>query len=302
MKRKFFAVSILFLFLIGYLAYLNSLPQAVRAYKMARIPENEQLIAVYHDTGFWQFATYDPESKKLKVYAINSENPILPWRNVKSVETPLNYSPLALDLKLLKKTPKETPALLFNGRWYTKENPPKFPRVEDVNGEFRDKPLRSLTACWAGRELWVGRIRLVGGDAVYGSVGPGKVLAIPSLEENPGENFVWYAEVTVNNETSMYDALYPGNVRITGRGKATDLRPFRLTDKTVSTGLRALESIREAQTAFISLVYYENPDGSGAHAGFMALTRYWKGISMKTELPHTYSTVEGTGIPANITG
>jgi hypothetical protein len=37
LKRKLFAVFILFLLLIGYLAYLNSLPPAVRAYKMARI-------------------------------------------------------------------------------------------------------------------------------------------------------------------------------------------------------------------------------------------------------------------------
>ncbi|ASJ02749.1 hypothetical protein A3L09_05525 [Thermococcus profundus] len=302
MKRKLFAAFILFLLFIGYLAYLNSLPPAVRAYKMARIAENEQLIAVYHDTSFWQFATYNPETRKLKVYAIYSENPILPWGNdVKSVETPLNYSPLALDLKLLEKAPEETPALLFNGKWYTRENPLKFPRAEDVNREFWDKPLRSLTACWAGRELWVGGIRLVGGDAVHGSVGSGKVLAIPSLEENPGKKFVWYAEVAVNNEISTYEALYPGNIRITGRGKATDLRPFRFTDKTVSTGLGALKYLEGTQTAFISLMYYANPDGSGAHAGFIALTRYWKGISMKEQLPPAYSTMEGTDIPANIT-
>lgn len=117
MRGKLFAVFLLSLLLIGYLAYLNSLPPAIRAYKLARIPENEQLIAAYHDTNLWQFATYNPETRKLKVYAIYSENPILPWGDVKSVETPLNYSPLALDLKLLKK-PQKRPqhsSLLENG-------------------------------------------------------------------------------------------------------------------------------------------------------------------------------------------
>ncbi len=109
MRGRLFAFSLLLVLLLGYLAYLNSLPPAVRAYKLARIPGNEQLIAVYHDNNLWQFATYNPKTQELKVYAIYSDKPTLPWgRDVKSVKTPLNYSPLTLGLKLLEKAPKNS--------------------------------------------------------------------------------------------------------------------------------------------------------------------------------------------------
>ncbi|WP_052696168.1 hypothetical protein [Palaeococcus ferrophilus] len=114
MRRKLFAVFILSLLFIGYLAYLNSLPPAVRAYKMARIPENEQLIAVYHEGNFWQFATYNEKTSMLKLYTVSQSSPLwLRSRRVESARALVNYSQVILNLEALKDYKPHERALLF---------------------------------------------------------------------------------------------------------------------------------------------------------------------------------------------
>ncbi len=123
---------VFFLSFFAYNAYTyHQLSSAEGAYKLAGIPGDEKLIAVYHDENFWQFATYNPKARELKVYYLSQGHPLdFRIKKTKTVKTPLNYSPLALNPKLLEKAPKETPALLFNGKWYTPEDPPEFPTVE----------------------------------------------------------------------------------------------------------------------------------------------------------------------------
>ena len=304
MRRRLFALFLLLILLLGYLAYLNSLPPAVRAYKLARIPSDEQLIAVYHDKNFWQFATYNPKTQKLKVYALYSDKPILPWgKDVKTVKTPLNYSPLTLDLKLLEKAPKETPALLFNGKWYTKENPPEFPSFDEIIKEYENETLRELTAYYAKKELWIGSITLQTGDAIYGSIGPVWTLTVPDLQDEGNSGFVWEVEVVKEKNASLWVVHYPGDVKVSGVGEVL----YRQSSIAVSKAYTSLDnafkwlnrtSYPKQNPVFLQFTVYSMKSKT-IQAGVLVLKYYQKGISMKKKLPDGYVLMDGTDIPVN---
>ena len=301
MKRKLLAFLILSLFLAGYLAYFDSLPPAVRAYKLARIPGDEQLIAVYHDNGLWQFATYNPKTQELKVYAIYSDKPILPWgRDVKSVKTPLNYSPLALNLKLLEKAPKETPALLFAGKWYTKENPPEFPSFDGILKEYENKTLRQITGYTSKKELWVGSITLQTGDAIYGSIGPVWTLTVPDLRDEGNSGFVWEVEVAEEKNVSLWVAHYPENVKVRGLGKVLYKHSSIVVSKDytgVNSAFDWLNSTLESERnpVFLQFTVYSMKPKT-IQTGVLVLRYYQKGVSMKKKLPEGYVLMNGTSI------
>lgn len=286
MKRKLLAFFLLFLFLAGYLAYLNSLPPAVRAYKLARIPGNEQLIAVYHDNNLWQFATYNPKTQELKVYAIHSDEPILPWgKDVKSVKTPLNYSPLALNLKLLEKAPKETPALLFNGKWYTRENPPKFPSFDEILKEYENKTLRQITGYTAKKELWIRSIK-VSND---GSVGPLWELVVPSLRENTSEAFIWEVEKPVNESTSFWEVYYPDQVILRGHWWAVYLGTFKVRERIIREAFNDINgSPQLVRGSFLQVTLHSGMDSNTIDVAALAVSKYRLGISMEKGLDPGY--------------
>ena len=304
MRRKLFVLSLLFVLLLEYLTYLDSLPSAVRAYKLARIPGDEKLVAVYHDKNLWQFAPYNPKTQELKVYSLYSDKPILPWgRDVKSVKTPLNYSPLALDLKLLEKAPKETPALLFAGKWYTRRNPPEFPSLDEIIKEYENKTVRHIKTYQAKKELWIGSITLQTGDAIYGSIGPVWTLTIPDLQGGGNSGFVWEVEVAKEKNTSLWVAYYPGGVNVTGVGKVLYRDSYIVVSKSYAGLDNAFKWLNRTldpapNPVFLEFTVYSMKPKT-IQAGVLILKYYQRGISMRKKLPRGYVTMEGTNLPAN---
>ncbi len=295
MRRRLFALFLLLTLLLGYLAYLNSLPPAVRAYKLARIPSDEQLIAVYHDKNFWQFATYNPKTQKLKVYALYTDKPILPWgKDVKTVKTPLNYSPLALDLKLLEKAPKETPALLFNGKWYTKENPPGFPTLDEITKEYKNKSVRQITVYTAKKELWVRSIRVFND----GSVGPLWELVVPSLRENTSEAFIWEVERPVNESISFWEVHYPGRVILRGNWWTVYPGTFKVRERIMKEAFNDINRSPQLEKGvFLQVTLHSGVGSNTINVDALAISKYWSGISMEKGLDPGYVVFKHFKIP-----
>ena len=282
MRRRLFALFLLLVLLIGYFAYLNSLPPAVRAYKLARISGDEKLIAAYHDKGFWQFATYNPKTQKLKVYALYSDKPILPWgKDVKTVKTPLNYSPLALDLDLLKEVPKETPALLFAGKWYTKENPPKSPAVGQILRGYNNKTIRRIALLYARKELWIQTYLQVYGRAY--EIGTRDVLVVPSLGSKSVSTLVIEFPTGENNSTRV---VYYPSVTVTGQGETFYLSSFNLDEQLIDSLLNVSIHHLTNNTSFAKIESYCFFPNAGLN--WVLVKKYFKGISMEEHLPSWY--------------
>ena len=274
------------LLLISFFAYntytYHQLFSAEGAYKLAGIPSSEKLIAVYHDENFWQFATYNPKTQELKVYYIGQDSPLFfRTKKTKTVKTPLNYSPLALDLKLLEKAPKETPALLFAGKWYTQENPPKFPSTSEVLKEYENKSIRRIALLYAKKELWI-KTYLQVNTRGY-EVGTEDVLAIPNFGNT--STGIWVVEIPLGRENSTEIVYYPG-LKITGEVSPVYLGSFVLTEKPVETAFHtALLNLSET-TSFAKIeVYCFSPK---ADIDTVAIKRYYPGISMKEYFTFPY--------------
>ncbi|EEB74222.1 hypothetical protein [Thermococcus sp. AM4] len=300
--KKFLALVLLFLFFAYNTYTYHQLSSAEGAYKLAGIPSSEKLIAAYHDNGFWQFATYNPKTRKLKVYAIYTDKPILPWgRDVKSVKTPLNYSPLALNPKLLEKAPKETPALLFAGKWYTRKNPPKFPTAEQIAKEYANKTLRELTAYHARKELWIGGITIQTGDAIYGAIGSGGVLVIPDLKQT-GKSFIWEVEIPIDSNASKFVVRYLTNMTVRGIGIPTPSNDFIVTNETVEKALSLFEKsqVSKANPIFLVITLYSRSSNL-VKISIMSITTYQKGISMMDKIPRGDTLGDYQEIPINNT-
>ncbi|WP_048811259.1 hypothetical protein [Thermococcus gammatolerans] len=292
-------LAFLLVFLLSFLAYnaytYHQLSSAEGAYKLAGIPSSEKLIAVYHDENFWQFATYNPKARELKVYYVGQDFPLLfRIKKTKTVKTPLNYSPLALDLKLLEKAPKETPALLFAGKWYTKENPPEFPTVEQILQQYNNKTMRRLSAYYAEKELWIGAITMQTGDAIYGGIGPGRILVIPSLKSYMEKPFVWRVEIPAGGDKSQHIVYYPDGITIKGYGEVVLPKAFVIEkwvlEKSLNATLKALAKptpISGSARSFVDLTI-SCWDSNSIEWSIMYITRYWPGISMQNKIPEGY--------------
>ncbi len=198
MRRRLFAFFLLLVLLIGYFAYLNSLPPAVRAYKLARISGDEKLIAVYHDAHFWQFATYNPKTNTLKLYTVEQFSPLwLKRRNVESVKALVNYTPLALNLSQLKQYKPHHKALLFKTLGWKYE--------EDISGSYwanLSEIIKLGEKCYriygigSSDKMWIRSKKVctvstfVGEMRCYGSVGIEGLLVFPAYKSS---RLLWLA-------------------------------------------------------------------------------------------------------------
>ena len=271
-------LALLLVFLLSLFAYnvytYHQLSSAEGAYKLAGIPEGEKLIAVYHDSNFWQFATYNPKTQKLKVYYISQDSPIdFRTKKTKTVKTSLNYSPLTLDLKLLEKTPEETPALLFAGKWYTRRNPPEFPTAEQILKQYDNKTIRRIAFLYAKKELWIETYLQVNTRAY--EVGTKDVLVIPSFG-NTSEG-IWVVE-TPQGMNSTKTVYYPGT-KIVGNATPVYLGSFVLNRKSIESAFyEALSNLSEIISFAKIEVYCLSPK---ADVDTVAIKKYYLGISMK---------------------
>ncbi|WP_052291832.1 hypothetical protein [Thermococcus gammatolerans] len=274
--KKLLALVLLFLLFFAYNACTyHQLSSAEGAYKLAGISGDEKLIAVYHDSNFWQFATYNPKARELKVYYLSQAHPLdFRIKKTKTVKTPLNYSPLALDLKLLEKAPKETPALLFAGKWYTPENPPEFPSFDEIIKGYTNKTIRRIALLYARKELWIQTYLQVTARAY--EVGTKDVLVIPSFGNTSGG--IWVVE-TPQGKNSTKTVYYPGT-KIVGNVTPVYLGSFVLNNRnSIESALYEALSNLSKTTSFAKIeVYCFSPQ---ADVDTVTIKRYYQGISME---------------------
>jgi len=279
-------LALLLVLLLSFFAYntytYHQLFSAKGAYKLAGISNSEKLIAVYHDKDLWQFATYNPKTQKLKVYYISQNSPLsFRTRKTKTVETSLNYSLLALDLKLLKKVPEETPALLFAGKWYTRENPPEFPTVEQILKQYDNKTIRRIAILYAKKELWIKTYLHV--DSRAYEIGTEDVLVIPSLSNKL--SFIPVIEIPNGEHTSIL-AVYYSDVTITGSDKTFYHGSFKLNGQLIKAILNISTHHLTNNTSFAKIESYCFFPNAGLN--WVSVEKYFKGISMKERLPTWY--------------
>ncbi len=281
--KKLLALVLLFLLFFAYNAYTyHQLSSAEGAYKLAGISGDEKLIAVYHDENFWQFATYNPKARELKVYYLSQGHPLdFRIKKTKTVKTPLNYSPLALDLKLLEKAPKETPALLFAGKWYTKENPPKSPAVGQILRGYNNKTIRRIALLYARKELWIQTYLQVYGRAY--EIGTRDVLVVPSLGSKSVSTLVIEFPTGENNSTRV---VYYPSVTVTGQGETFYLSSFNLDEQLIDSLLNVSIHHLTNNTSFAKIESYCFFPNAGLN--WVLVKKYFKGISMEEHLPSWY--------------
>ncbi|WP_456326693.1 hypothetical protein [Palaeococcus sp. (in: euryarchaeotes)] len=281
--KKLLALVLLFLLFFAYNTYTyHQLSSAEGAYKLAGISGDEKLIAVYHDENFWQFATYNPKARELKVYYLSQGHPLdFRIKKTKTVKTPLNYSPLALDLKLLEKAPKETPALLFAGKWYTKENPPKSPAVGQILRGYNNKTIRRIALLYARKELWIQTYLQVYGRAY--EIGTRDVLVVPSLGSKSVSTLVIEFPTGENNSTRV---VYYPSVTVTGQGKTFYLSSFNLDEQLIDSLLNVSIHHLTNNTSFAKIESYCFFPNAGLN--WVLVKKYFKGISMEEHLPSWY--------------
>jgi len=281
MRSLFVFLLILLLSFFAYNAHTyHQLSSAEGAYKLVGISNSEELIAVYHDENFWQFATYNSKTQELKIYYISQDSPLFfRTRKTKTVETLLNYSPLALDLELLEKVPEETPALLFAGKLYTEQNPPEFPAVEQIIKQYDNKTIRRIAILYAKKELWIKTYLHV--DSRAYEIGTEDVLVIPSLSNKP--SFISVIEMPNGEHTSILTVYY-SDVTITGSSKYHG--SFKLNGQLIEAILNVSTHHLTNNTSFAkieSYCFFPN-----AELNWISVEKYFKGISMKEKLPAWY--------------
>ncbi|CAD5243521.1 hypothetical protein [Thermococcus camini] len=296
MRSLFVFLLILLLSFFAYNAYTyHQLSSAEGTYKLAGISNSEKLIAVYHDKDCWQFATYNPKTQELKVYYISQNSPLFfRTRKTKTVETQLNYSPLTLDLKLLEKVPEGTPSLLFAGKWYTEQNPPNFPTVEQILKQYDNKTIRRIAILYAKKELWIKTYLHV--DSRAYEIGTEDVLVIPSLSNKP--SFIPVIEIPNGEHTSIL-AVYYSDVTITGSGKTFYHGSFKLNGQLIEAILNVSTHHLTNNTSFAKIESYCFFPNAGLN--WVSVEKYFKGISMKERLPtwHLNRKTEDTPLKCN---
>ena len=207
------AAILLLLSLFAYNAYTyHQLSSAERAYKLAGIPSDEKLIAVYHDKNLWQFATYNEKTNTLKLYTVEQSSPFwLKERKVESVKALVNYTPLALDLKLLKSYEPHEKALLFKTLGWKYDDGIKratYPKLSDVISP--NTSYTQVVGVLSTDKIWIApKYYGNGGDAFYGSAGIKGLLVLPGKLNQPvvSEGYIWYTEKIGTREIH-----YPGIV------------------------------------------------------------------------------------------
>ena len=219
--KKALAIGVLLL-LFSFFAYntytYHQLSSAEGAYKLAGIPGDEKLIAVYHDSHFWQFATYNEKTNTLKLYTISQSSPFWPKkRKVESAKALVNYSPLSLDLKVLKDYKPHEKALLFKTlgwKYDSQINGSYWANLSEViqPGEeyYRIYGLGISNRIWIRSKIVFRKSSMFEEDRVgYGKVGINGILMLPGFR---AQELLWVVEKNVDGKV-LRIAYYP-NVTI----------------------------------------------------------------------------------------
>ena len=252
--RKILAAGVLLLLLsfFAYNAYTyHQLSSAEGAYKLAGIPNSEKLIAVYHDSHFWQFATYDEKTNTLKLYTISQSSPFWPKkRKVESAEALVNYSPLSLDLKVLGDYKPHERALLFKTLgWKYNEELMKvsYPKIFDVVSP--DVDYFEIIGTLSGKGIRIGA-RNDGSEMISWIEGVRGLLLLPGRIDsaNISHGFIWVA-VEKNESGQIVRTYYPGVILERGIRTVKEKQSFR--------GVLLQKSLNDA---FVKLGIHKTPE------------------------------------------
>ena len=210
--------GVLFIFILpslslwGLQAYKvhETLTSPDKTFGMATI-ENTQLIATYVDKGIlaptWQFAFYNQKTRKIFVTFVTGS--LWPWPHItlkrQAYSTEYNYSSLAVQKTLLKKWRGQTPALLFNGTWYSRDNQ-KDALSEFTSFDIQNASFGRIGLFYSKNGFWVGlnKIKSCGGDYSFPPAGPGGILVPPELSD---KNLPTVIEITWESSHGSERAL-----------------------------------------------------------------------------------------------
>ncbi|WP_456365170.1 hypothetical protein [Thermococcus sp.] len=216
MRRKATITILSISFLLSIFAYnaytYHQLSSAEGAYKLAGISNSEKLIAVYHDKNFWQFATYNEKTNTLKLYTISQSSPFWPKkRKVESAKALVNYSPLSLDLKVLRDYKPHEKALLFKtlGWKYNEELVEvPYPKIFDVVSP--DVNYFEIIGTLSGKGIRIGA-RNDGSEMISWIEGVRGLLLLPGRIDstNISHGFIWVV-LEKNESSQIVRTYYPG--------------------------------------------------------------------------------------------
>lgn len=217
-KAEIVAVVLIVLLFVGKVFYVKEkLDSPYELYRMINVPEREELVSAYHEGNLWQFATYDPESDRLKVYTLEW-NPYLsdPERRVESAKAFVNYSPLAMDVSILKSYRPHRRALLFKtlGWKYNGEiNGSYLPYLGEILKP--GAPYYSIYGVATKGKFWVRSRNICSPPSIfafdivcYGAIGSNGLLTLPGYQ--PGR-MVWIVSRPLGDKTVVW-VHYPGVV------------------------------------------------------------------------------------------
>ncbi|WP_048151134.1 hypothetical protein [Palaeococcus ferrophilus] len=272
--RKTLATGVL-LFLLSFFAYnaytYHELSTAEGAYKIAGIPKEEGLIAVYHEDSLWQFATYNEKTNVLKLYTVSQSSPFwLRSRRVESSKALVNYSQVILDLEALKDYTPHGKALLFKtlGWKYDGEIDGSYwwnlSEVIKPNGTFYQ--IYALGTSEGirirSKEVCEKRSLFAHDYLCYGSIGINGVLVFPSYEDT---KLLWVKKKPRNQYNSEVLAYYPG-VILRGLAKGGIAFTYRDVDQKMAKGI--IKKLETKNPKYVQLIFYETLKRVPGHYAF----------------------------------
>jgi hypothetical protein len=208
--EKIALAVIVFLFLVKVVYVKEKIDSPEDLYRMLNVPKGEELIAAYHQGYLWQFATYDPKSNFLKVYTLDwSPYDLDPNRRVESARAFVNYSPLAMNISVLRAYRPHKKALLFKtlGWKYNAEiNGSYLPYLGDILKP--GVPYYSISGVVTNGRFWVRPRNICSNPSIfafdivcYGSIGSGGLLTLPGYQ--PGR-MVWIVSRPFGNKAVVW--------------------------------------------------------------------------------------------------
>ncbi|ASJ02753.1 hypothetical protein A3L09_05550 [Thermococcus profundus] len=261
---KKLSLGILFVLLFSFFAYnaytYHELSTAEGAYKLAGIPKEEGLIAVYHENNLWQFATYNEKTNMLKLYTVSQSTPFwLKSRRVESSKTLVNYSSVILDLEVLKDYTPHERALLFKTIGWKYD--------DEIDGSYwwnlsevikPNETFYQIYALGTSKEMWIRSKEVLrrdsrfAGDTVgYGSIGVNGVLVFPSYKDT---KLLWVKEKPGNQNSSEVLAYYPGVIL---RGLAKGGIAFTYRDVDQKMAKEIIKKLETKNPKYVQLIFYE---------------------------------------------
>jgi len=245
-----------------YLKYQIESP--TRALEIAGVPENESLIAVYHNGNTWQFATYSKRENTLRVYTVEW-NPLFAfflWRLKKGKESAkaiVDYSPLVLNTSLIEEYSPHEKALLFKsiGWVYGKEITSRLPALSEViaNGE----KYYSITGTGSKDGFWIKMKIICDPPSLFaidyvcrGFIGYEGLLTIPGYNLKDGR-MTWIIEKPQGDFVNV-TVFYPGISlsKLVKQKKKDTKEPLTFTG-------RSIRLLREAVPDYVNkdIIYIE---------------------------------------------